>query len=61
MNRSNLKRDSRRAANTAVIAAICAGSLLMCGCSSLKNTWNGMTQTGQGAAAGGAAGAGCAS
>lgn len=57
MNRSNLKRDSRRAANTAVIAAICAGSLLMCGCSSLKNTWNGMTQTGQGAAAGGAAGA----
>lgn len=42
---------------TAVISAICAGSLMMCGCSAIKNTWNGMSQTGQGATAGGAAGA----
>ena len=47
----------REMGRTAVISAICVGSLMMCGCSSIKNTWNGMTQTGQGATAGGAAGA----
>ncbi|MDE6538239.1 MAG: OmpA family protein [Muribaculaceae bacterium] len=41
-----------------LIALLCATSLFgATGCSSLKNTWNGMTQTGQGATAGGAAGA----
>lgn len=42
---------------SALIAALCAGSLIPAGCSSIKNTWDGMTQTGQGALAGGAAGA----
>ncbi|MDE6236553.1 MAG: hypothetical protein K2M45_01645, partial [Muribaculaceae bacterium] len=41
-----------------LIALLCATSLFgATGCSSLKNTWNGMTQPGQGATAGGAAGA----
>ncbi|MDE6010506.1 MAG: OmpA family protein [Muribaculaceae bacterium] len=40
-----------------IIAAICAGSLMMSGCSAIQNTWNSMSQTGQGASAGGAAGA----
>lgn len=41
----------------AVIATVCAGSLMMGGCASLKSSWDGMSQTGQGATAGGAAGA----
>lgn len=45
------------AGRTAVISAICAGSLMMGGCASMKSTWDGMSQTGQGATAGGAAGA----
>lgn len=41
-----------------MVAVICAATLVgATGCTSLKNTWNGMTQTGQGATAGGAAGA----
>lgn len=40
-----------------VIAAVCAGSLMMSGCASMKSTWDGMNQTEQGATAGGAAGA----
>ncbi len=40
-----------------LIAALCAGSLMTGGCTSLRNTWDGMTQAGQGATAGGAAGA----
>lgn len=44
------------------VMVICAGSLCMGtmfsgGCSSVKSAWNGMTQTGQGAVAGGTAGA----
>lgn len=37
--------------------ALCAASLFGPGCTSLKNTWDGMSQAGQGATAGGAAGA----
>ena len=45
-------------AKNSVIAALCVTTLLgTTGCSAIKNTWNGMTQTGQGATAGGAAGA----
>ena len=40
-----------------LIAALCAGSLMMGGCSSIRNTWDSMSQAGQGATAGGAAGA----
>lgn len=40
-----------------VIATVCAVSLLGGGCTAVKNTWDGMTQTGQGATVGGAAGA----
>ncbi|MDE5807726.1 MAG: OmpA family protein [Muribaculaceae bacterium] len=41
-----------------ILGIVCVASLFgSTGCSSLKNTWNGMTQTGQGATAGGAAGA----
>ncbi len=41
-----------------IIALVCVSTLFAgTGCSSLRNTWNGMTQTGQGATAGGAAGA----
>ena len=48
---------TRRLATTSLIAVLAAASLVPTGCSSLKNTWDGMTQTGQGATAGGAAGA----
>lgn len=43
----------------ALTLTLCAGMILgaATSCSSLKNTWNGMTQTGQGATVGGAAGA----
>lgn len=43
----------------ALTLTLCAGMLLSAStsCTSLKNTWNGMSQTGQGATAGGAAGA----
>ncbi len=45
-------------AKNSVIAALCVTTLLgTTGCNAIKNTWNGMTQTGQGATAGGAAGA----
>lgn len=37
--------------------ALCLAMLIPAGCNSLKNTWDSMTQTGQGATAGGAAGA----
>lgn len=41
-----------------LVGVLCAGSLLTtAGCSSLQKTWNGMSQTGQGASAGGALGA----
>lgn len=40
-----------------VAVALCCGFLLTCSCNSIKNTWNGMSQSGQGATAGGAAGA----
>ncbi len=40
---------------TAVV--LCVATLFSGGCTSLKNTWDGMSQTGQGATAGGAAGA----
>lgn len=38
-------------------AAALAAVLLLSGCSSIKNTWDGMSQTGQGATAGGTIGA----
>lgn len=48
----------RRYTGRTVIAAVAIASLAgMGGCSSIKGAWNGMTQTGQGAAAGGLAGA----
>ncbi|MBD5181271.1 OmpA family protein [bacterium] len=53
----NIGNKSRRFGRVSIIAAVCAGSLMMSGCSALSNTWNGMSQTGQGASAGGAAGA----
>lgn len=41
-----------------VLAAVCAGTLITgTGCSALKNTWNNMSETGQGASAGGLGGA----
>ena len=41
-----------------IIGLVCVASLVGgTSCSSIKNTWHGMTQTGQGATAGGAAGA----
>ncbi|MBD5203723.1 MAG: OmpA family protein [Bacteroidales bacterium] len=41
-----------------LIGVLCIGSLVTTtGCSSIQKTWNGMTQTGQGASAGGAIGA----
>ncbi|MBD5189149.1 MAG: OmpA family protein [Bacteroidales bacterium] len=50
--------DIRNLSKKGVLALVCAASLFTTtGCTSLKNTWNGMTQTGQGATAGGAAGA----
>ena len=49
--------SSRYVGRVAVIATICVGSLMMGGCASLKTSWDGMSQTGQGATAGGAAGA----
>lgn len=41
-----------------IVGALCIGSLVSAGgCSSIKNTWDGMSQTGQGATAGGTIGA----
>lgn len=53
----NIARKSRHLGRVSIIAAVCAGSLMMSGCTALQNTWGGMSQTGQGATAGGAAGA----
>ena len=50
MERKHLMRGT-------LASLLCVGLLAGGGCSSIKNTWNGMTQTGQGATAGGAAGA----
>lgn len=47
---------SKLARNT-VMGVVCASFVAMGGCSSIKNTWNSMNQTGQGAAAGGTIGA----
>ncbi len=42
----------------AILATVCAGTLVTgTGCSSLKNTWNSMSDAGQGASAGGLGGA----
>ncbi len=50
--------DIRNLSKKGVVAVVCATSLFAgTGCTALKNTWNGMTQTGQGAAAGGVTGA----
>lgn len=40
-----------------VAVALCAGMLLPVGCNSIKKTWDGMSQAGQGATAGGTIGA----
>lgn len=48
---------TRRIATTSLIAVLAAASMIPTGCASLKNTWDGMSQTGQGATAGGTAGA----
>ena len=50
MNITNLTKKG-------MLVVLCAASLMSGGCSSIKNTWDGMSQTGQGATAGGAAGA----
>lgn len=55
--KKDIARKSRSFGRVSIIAAVCAGSLMMSGCSAIQNTWNGMSQTGQGASAGGAAGA----
>lgn len=47
----------QRIAKTAVMSLLCVSFLGMGSCSSIKNTWNGMSQSGQGATAGGAIGA----
>lgn len=47
----------RNFAKTGIMSVLCASFIAMGGCSSIKNTWNGMTQAGQGATAGGAIGA----
>ena len=45
-------------AKNSIIFALCAASIAgIGGCNSIKSTWNGMSQTGQGATAGGLAGA----
>lgn len=50
--------DIRNLSKRGVLVVVCAASLFATtGCTALKNTWNGMSQTGQGATAGGAAGA----
>ena len=48
---------TRNIATKSLLTLLCVGSLLPVGCSSIKSTWNGMTQAGHGATAGGAAGA----
>lgn len=55
--KKDIVRKSRTFGRVSIIAAVCAGSLMMSGCSAIQSTWNGMSQTGQGASAGGAAGA----
>lgn len=49
---------TRKIARNSLLGILCLGTLVGgTGCSAVKNTWNGMNQTGQGATAGGAAGA----
>lgn len=50
MNKTNLFRNS-------IISLLCTGLLSTVACDSVKSAWNGMTQTGQGATAGGTIGA----
>lgn len=47
----------RRLARNTLLSVLCAGMLVTGGCSSVKNAWDGMSQSGQGATAGGALGA----
>ncbi|MBD5311985.1 MAG: OmpA family protein [Muribaculaceae bacterium] len=49
---------TRKIVRNSLLGIVCLSTLVAgTGCSSIKNTWNGMSQTGQGATAGGAAGA----
>lgn len=47
----------KKVLKTGILGIAGASMISMGACSSIKNTWNGMTQTGQGATAGGAIGA----
>lgn len=49
--------DRKKSARNVLLGVLCAGMLLSGGCNSVKSAWDGMTQTGQGAAAGGTLGA----
>ncbi len=50
--------NTRSGLQKAILATVCAGTLLTgTGCSAIKNTWNNMSDTGQGASAGGLGGA----
>lgn len=48
---------TQRIMKNALVAMLCGAALVPVGCSSVKNAWNSMSQTGQGATAGAAGGA----
>ena len=49
--------ERKKFAKNSLLGLLCVGMLLTGSCNSVKNTWNGMSQSGQGATAGGAIGA----
>lgn len=49
--------NGKKVARNSLFGLLCAGMLATGSCNSVKNAWNGMSQSGQGAAAGGTIGA----
>ncbi len=49
--------EDNKIARNSLLGLLCAGMLFTGSCNSVKNAWNGMSQTGQGATAGGTIGA----
>lgn len=49
--------DTKKLARNTLMGVLCAGMLFTGSCNSIKSTWDGMSQSGQGATAGGALGA----
>lgn len=56
MKKKQNARNMKKIAKKGTLVALCA-AMMLSGCNSIKNTWDGMSQAGQGATAGGTLGA----